>query len=167
VPATLKHVDPTRPAGRFARAYAAFATLRITLFLSRHVSWKLDPLLLRLTRGRLSTTLVFPTVVLETTGARTGARRRNAVIYFHDGDTVTIVASNGGTPQHPAWFHNLRAHPDVTVGGIPMRASVVADPAECERLWPMADRVFPAFATYRRRAAKVHRTVPIVQLAAV
>ena len=43
--------------------------------------------------------------------------RRNVVIYFHDGDRVTIVASKLGLPQHPAWFHNLRADPDVTFGG--------------------------------------------------
>jgi deazaflavin-dependent oxidoreductase (nitroreductase family) len=59
--------------------------------------------------------------VLETQGARSGARRRNAIIYVHDGDLVTIAASNAGDSRHPAWYHNLRAHPDVTFGGIPMR----------------------------------------------
>ena len=70
---------------------------------------------------------MFPTAVLETTGAKTGARRRNAVIYFHDGDRVTIVASNAGSPRHPSWYHNLRAHPDVVFGGVAMRATVVDD----------------------------------------
>jgi deazaflavin-dependent oxidoreductase (nitroreductase family) len=107
---------------------------------------------------------VFPTALLETTGARSGARRRNAVIYFHDRDRVTVVASNAGDVQHPAWYHNLRAHPDVALGGIPMRAEVVHDAAERERLWLLADRVFPAFANYRRDAAAVRRTIPIVQL---
>ncbi len=64
--------------------------------------------------------------------------RRNAVIYFHDGDRVTIVASKAGAEKHPAWFHDLRAHPDV--------------------------RVFAPYATYRRDAAKANRTIPIVQL---
>ena len=73
------------------RAYAALAASRFARFISRHVNWKLDPLLLRATRGRLATTLVFPTAVLETQGARSSARRRNAIIYFHDGDRVTIV----------------------------------------------------------------------------
>jgi deazaflavin-dependent oxidoreductase (nitroreductase family) len=162
--AQLRHVDPTRPPGVFARAYAAFAASRVARFISRHVNWKLDPLLLRVTRGRVATTLVFPTALLETRGARSGARRRNAIIYFHDGDRVTIVASNAGDARHPAWYHNLRAHPDVTFGGNAMRATVVDDEGERERLWALADRVFPAFASYRQDAAKVNRTIPIVQL---
>jgi deazaflavin-dependent oxidoreductase (nitroreductase family) len=132
--------------------------------LSRTILWKLDPHVLRLTGGRLGLGLMLPTALLETRGARTGARRRNAVIYFHDGDRVTIVASKAGAPEHPAWFHNLRADPDVTFGGIPMRASIVTDEAERRRLWALADRVFAPYATYRRDAARAARTIPIVQL---
>jgi deazaflavin-dependent oxidoreductase (nitroreductase family) len=146
------------------RAYAALAATRLSRFVSRHVSWKLDPLLLRATRGRLATTLVFPTAVLETTGARSGARRQNAIIYFHDGERVTIVASNAGSSRHPSWYHNLRAHPDVVFGGIPMHATVVDDEVERNRLWQLADHVFPAFASYRRDAANMNRSIPIVQL---
>lgn len=159
-----KYVDPTREPGVIRRAYAALAATRFAKFISRHVNWKLDPLLLRVTRGHLATTLVFPTALLETTGAKSGARRRNAIIYFDDGDRVTIVASNAGAPNHPAWYYNLCAHPDVTFGGMPMRAEVVNDEAERERLWVLADRVFPAFANYRRDSARVQRTIPIVQL---
>jgi len=108
--------------------------------------------------------LVLPTAVLETRGAKSGALRRNALIYFHDGDRITVVAARAGDTRNPAWFHNLRAHPDVTFGGIPMRATVVSDEAERERLWPLADRVFAPYAAYRRDAAKVGRTIPIVQL---
>lgn len=160
----LKYVDPTGPPGLFARTYSAFAATRFARFISRHVGWKLDPPLLRVTRGRLATTLVFPTAVLETRGARSGALRRNAVIYFHDGDRVTVVASNAGNPRHPAWYHNLRAYPDVTLSGAPMRATVVEGEDERRRLWTLADRVFPAFARYRRDAAEANRTIPIVQL---
>lgn len=110
--------------------------------------------------------LVLPTALLETEGAKSGARRRNAVIYFHDADKVTIVASKAGAPKHPAWFHNLEAHPDVTFGGIPMRASVVEEEAEQLRIWELADRVFAPYATYRREAAAANRTIPIVQLTA-
>jgi len=162
----IKHVDPTRAPSRFCRAYAAVATTSIAKFVSRHVSWKLDPLLLRLTRGRLATTLIFPTSLLETQGARSGARRRNAIIYFHDGDRVTIAASNAGAARHPAWYYNIRSNPDVTFGGIPMRGAVVDDEAERDRLWSLADRVFPAFATYRRDAAENHRSIPLIQLTA-
>jgi deazaflavin-dependent oxidoreductase (nitroreductase family) len=147
--------------------YAAIAVTRAAKFISRHVNWKLDPFLLRVTHGRVASTLVFPSAVLETTGAKSGAVRRNAIIYFHDGERVTIVASNAGDRKHPAWFHNLCAHPDVTFAGIPMRATLVNDDAERERLWVLADRVFPAFARYRRDAAKLNRTIPIVQLASI
>ena len=161
---TLRRVDASRPPGAFARFYAALAATRVARIVSRWVSWKLDPILLRATGGRVATTLVFPTALLETVGAKSGARRQNAVIYFHDGERVTIVASNAGSPRHPSWYHNLRAHPDVVFGGIAMRATVVRDEAERARLWALADRVCPAFASYRRDAATVGRTIPIVQL---
>jgi deazaflavin-dependent oxidoreductase (nitroreductase family) len=164
MPVRLKHVDPTKRPGLFSRAYAAFSNTWLGRFLSIHVVWKVDPHLMRLTRGRLGFDLTIPTALLETRGAKSGALRRNVVIYFHDGERVTIVASKLGMPRHPAWFHNLRAHPDVIFGGIPMRAAVVDDEAERQRLWALADRVFAPYAAYRREAAKANRTIPIVQL---
>jgi deazaflavin-dependent oxidoreductase (nitroreductase family) len=119
------------------------------------------------TRGRLGFNLVIPTALLETRGARSGQPRRNVVIYFHDGERVTIVASKLGLPEHPAWFHNLVANPDVSFGGIQMRATVVSDEAERDRLWSLADQVFAPYAVYRREAAEVNRTIPIVQLTAM
>jgi deazaflavin-dependent oxidoreductase (nitroreductase family) len=132
--------------------------------MSVNVVWKVDPYLMRATRGRLGMGLVMPTALLETRGARSGAIRRNVVIYFHDGARVTIVASKLGQAKHPAWFHNLQANPDVAFGGIPMRAAVVGDEAERNRLWTLADRVFAPYAAYRREAARANRTIPIVQL---
>jgi deazaflavin-dependent oxidoreductase (nitroreductase family) len=164
--ARLRYVDPTRPPGLFNRAYAALANTRLGRFVSVHLMWKVDPYLMRATRGRIGMGLVLPTALLETRGARSGEARRNVVIYFHDGDRVTVVASKLGLPRHPAWFHNLKADPDVTFGGIPMRASVVGDEAERQRLWTLADRVFAPYAAYRREAAKANRTIPIVQLSA-
>jgi deazaflavin-dependent oxidoreductase (nitroreductase family) len=164
MPKRLQHVDPNRPRGRLIRAYAALANTRLGRFMSVNVLWKIDPHLMRATRGRVGLALFLPTALLETRGAKSGALRRNVVIYFHDGDRVTIVASKLGFAKHPAWFHNLRAHPDVTFGGIPMRATVVSDEAERRRLWTLADRVFAPYAAYRREAAKANRTIPIVQL---
>jgi deazaflavin-dependent oxidoreductase (nitroreductase family) len=160
----LKYVDPSRPPSLFSRAYAAFANTRLGRFMSVHLVWKVDPYLMRATRGRIGMGLMMPTALLETHGAKSGALRRNGVIYFHDGDRVTIVASKLGLPHHPAWFHNLQTNPDVTFGGIPMRATVVEDEAERRRLWTLADRVFAPYAAYRREAAKSNRTIPIVQL---
>jgi deazaflavin-dependent oxidoreductase (nitroreductase family) len=163
----LRFVDPTPSPGWLRRWFCALAATRLALFISRHVSWHLDPVLLKLTRGRFCSTLMIPTEVLQTRGARTGATRTNAVIYFHDvahdGDRVIIAASNAGSPRHPDWYHNLVKNPDVTFGGVSMRAALVAAP-ERERLWRLADRVFPAYATYRRRAAAAGRELPLVQL---
>jgi deazaflavin-dependent oxidoreductase (nitroreductase family) len=161
----LTYVDPSRSRSLFTRAYVGLGTTRPGRFLSRHVLWKLDLIMLRVTRGRLSTAFPIRTAVLQTRGAKSGATRRNAVIYFHDGDNVTIVASHAGYPRHPAWYHNLRAHPDVTLAATPMRASVVIEEPERQRLWKLADHVFPPYAKYRRQAAKSGRTIPLVQLA--
>jgi deazaflavin-dependent oxidoreductase (nitroreductase family) len=162
----LKYVDPNRRRGLLSRAYAWLSSTRLGRFISANVVWKVDPYLLRASRGRVGMGLVLPTALLVTRGAKSGAVRRNAVIYFHDGDRVTIIASKAGDERHPAWFHNLRAHPDVTLGGIPMRATVVEDEAERARLWALADRVFAPYAAYRRDAAQANRTIPIVQLSA-
>ncbi|HTA13676.1 MAG TPA: nitroreductase/quinone reductase family protein [Solirubrobacteraceae bacterium] len=164
MPAQLRHIDPNRPRSLFSRAYAAFSGNRLGRLVSAKVVWKVDPYLLRATRGRIGMGLVLPTALLETRGAKSGAVRRNAVIYFHDQNRVTIIASKAGDVKHPAWFHNLRAHPDVRFGGIPMRATVVDEEAECRRLWMLADRVFAPYAAYRREAAKANRAIPIVQL---
>jgi deazaflavin-dependent oxidoreductase (nitroreductase family) len=166
MPAQLKYVDPNRPCGLFSRAFASFSTTRLGRLFSAKVVWKVDPYLLRATRGHLGMGLVLPTALLETRGAKSGALRRNAVIYFHDKSLVTIVASKAGAAEHPSWFHNLRAHPDVAFGGIPMRATVVSDEAERQRIWKLADRVFAPYATYRREAAVANRIIPIVQLSA-
>lgn len=164
MPPELRYVDGTRRPGAFRRAFSWLSTTRGALFLSRHVSWKLDPILLRLTRGRVSTTLMIPTAVLETRGARTGAPRQNAVVYWHDGDDVIIAASYAGGPRNPAWYANTLARPEVTFGGARRRAHVVTDPAEQDRLWALGDRVYPAFAEYRRRAGAAGRTIPLLRL---
>ena len=164
MPARLKYVDPNRAPSLLSRAYAALANTRLGRFLSRNVVWKVDPFLMRVSRGRIGMGLVMPTALLETRGAKSSAVRRNVVIYFHDGERVTIVASKLGMAKHPAWYRNLRAHPDVTFGGIPMRATVVSDETERQRLWVLADRVFAPYVAYRREAAKANRTIPIVQL---
>lgn len=163
-PRDLRHVDPHAARGPLYRAWVRFLGTRLSAWLSVHVVWKVDPHLMRLTGGRLGMGLMLPTALLETRGARSGLVRRNGVIYFHDGERVTIVASKLGAPAHPAWFHNASAHPDVRLGGRPFRAQVVDDEAERTRLWALADRVFPPYAAYRERAGRAGRTIPILQL---
>ena len=160
----LAYVDPEAERGFLYRGYAALVGTRAMGWISRALAWRLDPILMRLSGGRLRFGLLLPTALLETRGARTGALRRNGVIYFHDGDRVVIVASKLGLPQHPAWFHNLRSNPLVRLAGRPFRAEVITDDAERARLWDLADRVFPPYATYRVRAAAAGRVIPIVCL---
>jgi deazaflavin-dependent oxidoreductase (nitroreductase family) len=166
---SLPYVDPHAPRGPLYRLFVRFVGTRFMTWLARTrpwglVIWRIDPVLMRLTRGRLRTGLLLPTALLETRGARTGRLRRNAVVYFHDRECVTIIASQAGRPQNPSWFHNARANPDVILAGRPFRAEVVTDEAERARLWELADRVLPAFARYRDAAGSAGRSIPILQL---
>jgi deazaflavin-dependent oxidoreductase (nitroreductase family) len=160
----LPRVDPYRRRGRLYFAVARLSATRFGAWFSVSVAWKLDPHLLKLTNGRLSTAGPLAVGLLESRGARTGLPRRNATLYFHDGECVTIVASKRGLPRNPAWYYNLREHPDVAYGGLPFRAELVEDEAERQRLWELADRVFPEYADYRERAGKAGRAIPIFQL---
>jgi deazaflavin-dependent oxidoreductase (nitroreductase family) len=162
----LPYVDPYKRRGRLYLAVARLSSTKLGAWFSINVAWKLDPLLLRLSGGRLSTTGPLAAALLESRGARTGRPRRNATLYFNDGERVTIVASKRGLPEHPAWYHNLRKHPDVFFGGQPFRAELVEDETERARLWALADRVFPEYADYRGRAAEAGREIPIFQLVA-
>jgi deazaflavin-dependent oxidoreductase (nitroreductase family) len=166
---SLRHFDPDAPRGVVYRVYIRLASTCAAIWLAQKplwaaVVWRIDPYLLQLSNGRVSTGLLLPTALLQTRGARTGLPRRNAVIYFHDGPRVTIVASQAGLPGNPSWFYNAHAHPDVLLGSVPFRAYVVEDEAVRARLWTLADRVFPAFAAYRESAARAGRTIPILQL---
>jgi deazaflavin-dependent oxidoreductase (nitroreductase family) len=164
--AKLPYVDPYKRRGRLYLTVARLSSTKFGAWFSTHVAWKLDPFLLGLTGGRLSTTGPLAAALLESRGAHTGRARRNATLYFHDGDRVTIVASKRGLPEHPAWYYNLRKHPDIVYGGLPFRAELVEDEAERRRLWELADRVFPEYADYRERAASAGRAIPIFQLVA-
>ncbi len=168
---SIRHVDPCAKRSWFYRAHGRLTCTRLfqRLALTRiwgAVLWPVDRALLRLTGGRVGTASPVVTALLQTRGARTGRMRRTGVIYFHDGDRVTIIASNAGRLGNPSWFYNARANPDVLLGGEPFQAELVEDEASRQRLWELADRVFPAFASYREAAARTGRTIPILQLSA-
>jgi len=160
----LPRVDPLKRRGPVYRAMCRLSTTRAGAWLSVNVAWKLDPYLLELTRGRLSSAWPVRAALLETRGARSGQPRRTSTLYFHDGDRVTLVAALRGWPRHPAWYHNLRKNPDVVFGGEAFRAEVVEDEGERRRLWDLAERVYPQYADFREEAAKTGREIPIVQL---
>jgi deazaflavin-dependent oxidoreductase (nitroreductase family) len=107
-----------------------------------------------------------PVLELTTTGRRSG-RRRTVMLTspVREGDTIVVVGSRGGDDQHPAWFLNLRDHPDVEVvfGGEPKRAmrARVATPAERAVLWPRVTAAHDGYAGYQ---AKTGREIPLVLL---
>lgn len=104
--------------------------------------------------------------LLDHVGARSGKRRTAPLLYFADGADVVVIASKGGFPRHPAWYHNLRANPDTTVQLGGERRAVharVATAEERERLWPVAESLWPGYADYR--AHSKDREIPLVILA--
>jgi deazaflavin-dependent oxidoreductase (nitroreductase family) len=126
----------------------------------------IDRRLMPLTRGRLSTGLGQPIVLLHVRGARSGIERTVPLLATKTGDTVLIVASKAGAIKHPAWYHNVRANPDVevTIDGRrrPMRAAIAAEGEERDRLWEIVCDNYNGYATYQRRAAG--RVIPVVSL---
>ncbi|HEY2141395.1 MAG TPA: nitroreductase/quinone reductase family protein [Solirubrobacteraceae bacterium] len=127
-------------------------------------TWRVVPILMRLTGGRFAGLLPVPVGVLDTRNPRNGSRHRRAVVYFHDGNRVIVTPSKAGLPDHPFWYQNAVADPDVIFEAEPYRVEVVEDPASQERLWALADRVHGASAIYRERAAKFGRVIPILRL---
>jgi deazaflavin-dependent oxidoreductase (nitroreductase family) len=103
-------------------------------------------------------------LLLDHVGARSGTLRTSPLLYVPDGENLVLVASKGGFPRNPAWFHNLRANPEtyVQVGGERRRVRArVASAAERPRLWDLAVAVWPGYEDYRRRT---DREIPLVVL---
>ena len=103
-------------------------------------------------------------LVLSTTGRKSGAIRKSALICGFDGDACIIVGSMGGAPNHPAWYLNLTAEPSVTVQVktdlFPATARV-AEGSERERLWQLMCDLWPAYDTYQSRTERV---IPVIIL---
>jgi F420H(2)-dependent quinone reductase len=105
-----------------------------------------------------------PMLLLDHVGARSARRRTSPLVYARDGENIVLVASKGGYPKHPAWFHNLRANPDTTVQIGSRRSTVharIADPDERKRLWPKVLKVYSGYEAYQRRT---DREIPLVIL---
>jgi F420H(2)-dependent quinone reductase len=105
-----------------------------------------------------------PMLLLDHVGAKSGKHRTTPLAYLGDGEDLVLVASKGGSPRHPAWFHNLRAYPDTTVqvgsGRRAVRARV-ATAEEPARLWPKVVQMYPGYRHYQRRT---EREIPLVIL---
>jgi len=103
-------------------------------------------------------------LILTSTGAKSGQPRPTPLVYLADGDDMVIIASKGGSPEHPAWYHNLRANPEATVevgtDTVTVKAEVVAEPERSE-LYARQAAAMPGFADYEK---KTSRTIPVVRL---
>lgn len=155
-----------RHMSRIERTLEGFARTPVGTWVVKNVAPVIDPPLLRLTGGRVSSLYPVPVLLLTTTGAKTGQPRSHPLLYVVDGETILLVASNYGSTRHPAWYRNLRAHPVVEVlagrhSGT-YTASEITDPAERERAWDLATDLYAGYGDYEQRAAG--RTIPLIRL---
>jgi deazaflavin-dependent oxidoreductase (nitroreductase family) len=105
-------------------------------------------------------------LLLTTIGAKTGEPRTTPLVYSHDRGTVVVIASKGGSPTHPAWYHNIIRNPVVTVEVAgetwQARARVVADEAERRRIYDQHAQLHSSFTEYEAKAGD--RVIPVIML---
>lgn len=112
-------------------------------------------------------TLGIPSLLLHTVGAKTGKARTTSLTYARDGDDYLIVASKGGDPKAPGWYHNLKADPNVEINVGPKRLGVTAKPvlpddADYARLWQIVNK--NNSNRYEGYQKKTSRPIPVVVL---
>jgi len=100
-----------------------------------------------------------PVVIVTHRGRKTGAIRKTPLMQVKDGENYILVASQGGAPKHPLWYHNLKADPIIEIRDRSevhaMRVREVVDPAERERLWQLAVMAYPPYQEYQEKTARV------------
>jgi F420H(2)-dependent quinone reductase len=132
----------------------------LTRLMSGHAS------IYRATNGRIGYRMpgLPQMLLLDHVGAKSGKRRTHPLVFGRDGQNVILVASKGGYPKNPAWYHNLLANPDVSIQIGSEHRNVharVAAPEERERLWRLVVGVYGGYEGYRRRT---EREIPLVVL---
>ena len=151
---------------RFERMTQSAAQTRLGGFLFITVFPAIDKRLMPLTRGRLKVAIGQPMLLLHTRGAKSGQARVTPLLYTPRGDAFVIVASKAGATHHPAWYHNIVAHPEaveVEFGG--RRTPVtpkIAEGAERDELWRLVNENYNGYETYQHRAGE--RVIPVVLL---
>jgi F420H(2)-dependent quinone reductase len=121
------------------------------------------------TNGRIGHTIPGgpPNLILHTVGAKTGQQRANTLSYARDGDDYLVVASKGGDPKAPGWYHNLKAKPEVEINVGPKRFAVTATPVlpddpDYPRLWQIVNKNNAnRYENYQKRTT---RPIPVVRL---
>ena len=118
------------------------------------------------TNGRIGHRIPFGPVnlILHTVGAKTGKARANTLTYARDGDAYLVVASKGGDPKAPGWYHNLKANPTTTLEigkeKFQAKATITTDP-ERQRLFDAQAKVMPNFNEYQKNTT---RQIPVIVL---
>jgi len=105
-----------------------------------------------------------PMLLLDHLGAKSGTKRTSPLVYTVDGRNLILVASKGGYPKNPGWFHNLVANPDTTVQVGSSHRDVrarVADAEERARLWPLVLETYGGYADYQKHT---EREIPLIVL---
>ena len=150
---------------RFQRQVERFASTRPGGWFFVNVANRVDPTLLRLSRGRLSIAVGQPVLLLSTRGARSGRTRRTPLLYCTDAERIVLVASKAGSARHPAWYRNLMANQEVEVlarGRSGRYRAREAEGQERERLWAKAVDLYSGYDVYQVRAGA--RRIPVVVL---
>ncbi len=156
------------PANAAQRLVMQIAALATTARLSAAIMHHLDRFIMRRTHQRTSATSILtglPLIWLTTVGAQSGKSRTVPLLAINDGNALILIASNWGQQQHPSWYYNLRAHPQVQVQrgsgfSISYTTREVAD-TEYDRCWALAVSRYPGYTAYRRRTT---RHIPIFRL---
>ncbi len=156
---------PQRAKSRIDKAMQAVARSPVGGWLFINVFPVIDRWLIPLSRGRLKVAMGQPILLLHTLGARSGQPRTSPLLYTPCGDALVIVASKAGDTHHPAWYHNLRAHPEsvtVELDGTRRVRPRLAEGPEREALWRLVNDNYNGYHTYQARAGD--RVIPIVVL---
>jgi deazaflavin-dependent oxidoreductase (nitroreductase family) len=106
-----------------------------------------------------------PLLLLTTIGAKSGQRRTNPTMYLREGDRLFVFASRGGGPTNPDWYHNLLAHPDVTVEIGDQTYPAIAKPvtgAERDQIYARWAEQYPQFREYQEKTSRI---IPVIELA--
>lgn len=157
-------MDPTKPRRIRKALIEPLATSDAGRWWLINVAPKLDRAIFRLSGGRF-TSIPMHILFLTHTGARSGVKRENPLVYFTDGDDLVVMASNYGRERHPAWYYNVKANPEVEVrvaGRVGRYRAKIAEGEDRERLWALAKQLTKAYANYEERAAG--RTIQVVRL---
>jgi deazaflavin-dependent oxidoreductase (nitroreductase family) len=124
----------------------------------------LNTALYRLTGGRVANRMgKAPILLLTVAGRKSGKRRTTPLLYGRDGDNYVVIASMGGAPKHPAWYHNLEGQEaEIQVGRKRLRVRARdAEGEERERLWALMVSLYPSYDDYQK---KTERRIPVVVL---